>query len=159
MHHEGAIPKSASRMTRAENILSLGHGLRGLLPNIPGTLSTLSLPENGLEGRLPELHITTKSTLLVHANDLSCQLPRHQEVTPTASLALIGNHFSKPRRDPAWITMAERPSDMFCVSNRQGERFAMLLVCGGCIFMLSALLQLTRKTLPMYGKFARARSA
>eukprot|EP00971_Amphidinium_carterae_P050596 996370-Amphidinium_carterae.1 len=48
---------------------------------------------------------------------------------------------------------------MFCVSNEQGKRFAMLLVCGGCVFLLSAALQLTRKTLPIYGKFARARSA
>eukprot|EP00971_Amphidinium_carterae_P339279 6476964-Amphidinium_carterae.1 len=41
MHHEGAIPKTASRMTRADNIVSLGHGLRGLLPSIPGTMSAL----------------------------------------------------------------------------------------------------------------------
>eukprot|EP00971_Amphidinium_carterae_P344613 6485105-Amphidinium_carterae.1 len=34
----------------------------------------------------------------------------------------------------------------------------MLLVCGG-IFLSFAALQLTRKTLPMYGKLARARSA
>eukprot|EP00971_Amphidinium_carterae_P038400 755181-Amphidinium_carterae.1 len=37
MHHKGAIPKSASRMTMADNIVSFGHGLRGLLPSIPGT--------------------------------------------------------------------------------------------------------------------------
>eukprot|EP00971_Amphidinium_carterae_P290958 5777941-Amphidinium_carterae.1 len=79
MHHEGAIPKSASRMTMADNILSFGEGLRGLLPSIPGTLSVLSVSENALEGHMPELHITCNSTLLVHANDLSCQLPRHQE--------------------------------------------------------------------------------
>eukprot|EP00971_Amphidinium_carterae_P232937 4622782-Amphidinium_carterae.1 len=132
----------------ADNILSFGHGLRGLLPSIPGTMSALSLPENGLEGHMPVLHITSKSTLLVHANDLSCQLPRHQEVTPQASLALIGNHFTKPRHLPAWITTAERPSDMFCVSNRQGKSFIVLLGCGGCIFLLSAVLQLRRKTLP-----------
>eukprot|EP00971_Amphidinium_carterae_P077768 1537768-Amphidinium_carterae.1 len=41
MHHEGAIPESASRMTMADNIVSLGHGLTGLLPSIPGTLSAL----------------------------------------------------------------------------------------------------------------------
>eukprot|EP00971_Amphidinium_carterae_P293818 5833076-Amphidinium_carterae.1 len=64
MHHEGAIPKSASRMTMADNIVSLGHGLRGLLPSIPGTLSALSLSENPLDGHLPELHITANSTLL-----------------------------------------------------------------------------------------------
>eukprot|EP00971_Amphidinium_carterae_P316024 6281670-Amphidinium_carterae.1 len=46
MHHEGAIPTSASRMTTADNIVSFGHGLRGLLPRIPGTMSTLSLSEN-----------------------------------------------------------------------------------------------------------------
>eukprot|EP00971_Amphidinium_carterae_P018193 358865-Amphidinium_carterae.1 len=79
MHHEGAIPKSASRMTMAENIMSLGHGLSGLLPSIPGTLSLISLSENGLEGHLPQLHITTNSKLLIYANDLSCHLPRHQE--------------------------------------------------------------------------------
>eukprot|EP00971_Amphidinium_carterae_P166387 3297508-Amphidinium_carterae.1 len=64
MEHEGAIPTSASRMTRADNILSFGHGLKGLLPIIPGTLSALSLSENGLQGNLPELHITANSTLL-----------------------------------------------------------------------------------------------
>eukprot|EP00971_Amphidinium_carterae_P106808 2115701-Amphidinium_carterae.3 len=53
MHHEGAIPKSASRMTMEGNLLSCGHGLRGLLPSIPGTLHTLSLSENRLEGLLP----------------------------------------------------------------------------------------------------------
>eukprot|EP00971_Amphidinium_carterae_P279716 5552747-Amphidinium_carterae.1 len=79
MQHEGAIPKSAGRMTRANNILSFGHGLKGLLPSIPGTLFALSLSENGLEGHLPQLHITTNSTLLVYANDFSCELPRHQE--------------------------------------------------------------------------------
>eukprot|EP00971_Amphidinium_carterae_P221011 4388052-Amphidinium_carterae.1 len=87
----------------ADNIVSFGRGLRGLLPSIPGTLSTLSLSENGLQGNLPELHITANSTLLVHANDLSCQLPLHQRVTPKTSLALIGNHFTKPRHLPAWI--------------------------------------------------------
>eukprot|EP00971_Amphidinium_carterae_P203707 4042771-Amphidinium_carterae.1 len=159
MHHEGAIPKSASRMTMADNILSFGHGLRGLLPSIPGTLTALSFAENGLQGHLPELHITCNSTLFVHANDLSCHLPTHQEVTPKTCLALIGNHFTKPRHLPAWITTAERPSNMFCVSNRQGKHFIMLLVCGGCIFLLSAALLLKPKTLPMSGKLARARAA
>eukprot|EP00971_Amphidinium_carterae_P141387 2801691-Amphidinium_carterae.1 len=64
MHHEGAIPKSANRMTMQDNVVSLGRGLRGLLPGIPGTMFALSLPENSLEGRLPELHITANSTLL-----------------------------------------------------------------------------------------------
>eukprot|EP00971_Amphidinium_carterae_P024548 483929-Amphidinium_carterae.1 len=160
MHHEGAIPESASRMTMADNVVSLGHGLKGLLPSIPGTLSALSLSENKLEGHLPELHITANSTLLVHANCFSCHLPRHQEVTPKASLALIGNHFTKPRHLPAWIRTTERPSDMFCVSNGQGKSFIMLLSCGaGSCFLLSTVLQLARKTLPMYRKFARARSA
>eukprot|EP00971_Amphidinium_carterae_P123499 2445924-Amphidinium_carterae.1 len=54
--------------------MSLGHGLRGLLPIIPGTMSLLSLWENALEGQLPEMHITANSTLFVHANDFSCKL-------------------------------------------------------------------------------------
>eukprot|EP00971_Amphidinium_carterae_P346589 6488153-Amphidinium_carterae.1 len=33
--------------------ISLGHGLRGLLPGIPGTVNLLSLWENGVEGHLP----------------------------------------------------------------------------------------------------------
>eukprot|EP00971_Amphidinium_carterae_P119098 2359417-Amphidinium_carterae.1 len=76
-------------------------------------MSLLSVWENGLEGHLPELHITNWSVLFVQANDFSCQLPRHREVTPRASLALIGNHFAKPRQVPAWIATAEQPSDMF----------------------------------------------
>eukprot|EP00971_Amphidinium_carterae_P151813 3009109-Amphidinium_carterae.1 len=159
MHHEGAIPKSASRMNTEDNILSVGHGLRGLLPSIPGTMSLLSLSENKLEGHLSELHITASSTLFVHANHLSCQLPRHREVAPKASLALIGNHFTRPQHLPAWITTAERPSDMFCVSNQQGKGFILLLVCGGCFFLLSAVLLLTRQASPIDGKFALARSA
>eukprot|EP00971_Amphidinium_carterae_P063448 1255863-Amphidinium_carterae.1 len=61
-----------------EIILSLGHGLRGLLPSIPGTVSLLGLWENGLEGRLPDLHMLENSTLLVHSNDFSCRLPALQ---------------------------------------------------------------------------------
>eukprot|EP00971_Amphidinium_carterae_P001004 19856-Amphidinium_carterae.1 len=64
MLHEGTIPESASRMTMAEIIVSFGHGLRGLLPSIPGTLALLSVWENGLEGILQELHIRENSTLL-----------------------------------------------------------------------------------------------
>eukprot|EP00971_Amphidinium_carterae_P302210 6004409-Amphidinium_carterae.1 len=52
----------------------------------------------------------------------------------------------------------EQPTGMFCRSNRQGTRFIMLLFCGGCCFVLAAI-QLKRKALPMYGEFARARSA
>eukprot|EP00971_Amphidinium_carterae_P095293 1885111-Amphidinium_carterae.1 len=79
MFHEGTIPESASRMTMSSIFMSLGHGLRGLLPSIPGTILLLSLWENGLEGHLHEMHITEHSTLFVHANDFSCQLPRHNE--------------------------------------------------------------------------------
>eukprot|EP00971_Amphidinium_carterae_P056969 1126671-Amphidinium_carterae.1 len=61
-----------------EIIMTFGHGLRGLLPRIPGTMSLLSVWENSLEGYLSEMHITESSTLFVHANDFSCQLPRHQ---------------------------------------------------------------------------------
>eukprot|EP00971_Amphidinium_carterae_P208438 4135614-Amphidinium_carterae.1 len=141
-----------------EVIMSFGHGLRGLLPRIPGTMSLLSLWENVLQGQLPEMHITEKSTLYVHANDFSCQLPRHHEVTPKASLALIGNHFAKPRELPAWITTAERPSDMFCVSEAHTKHFVMIFLGGVCIFCLATLrLNCTKQV--MYGRFARARSA
>eukprot|EP00971_Amphidinium_carterae_P185927 3691102-Amphidinium_carterae.1 len=76
---EGTIPESASRMTVAEIILSFGHGLRGLLPSIQGTVTVLSLWENSLEGHLPDLHINERSVLLVHANEFSCKLPRNGE--------------------------------------------------------------------------------
>eukprot|EP00971_Amphidinium_carterae_P204994 4068508-Amphidinium_carterae.1 len=160
MLHEGTIPDSASRMTMSRAIMSFGHGLRGLLPKFPGTVSLLSLWENGLEGHMHEMRITTHSMLFVHANDFSCQLPRHREVTPKRSLALIGNHFTKPRVLPAWITTAERPSDMFCVSEGQGKKFVMTFLCGACIFCLSTLmLRLTSTNKVTYGRFARAKSA
>eukprot|EP00971_Amphidinium_carterae_P289540 5749043-Amphidinium_carterae.1 len=57
--------------------ISLGHGLRGLLPSIRGTVGLLSLWENALEGHLQELHLIENSTLLVYGNDFSCKLPRH----------------------------------------------------------------------------------
>eukprot|EP00971_Amphidinium_carterae_P294050 5838366-Amphidinium_carterae.1 len=60
-------------------IMSLGHGLRGLLPRIPGTMSLFSLWENGLEGHLPDMRITGDSVLFAHANDFSCQIPRHHQ--------------------------------------------------------------------------------
>eukprot|EP00971_Amphidinium_carterae_P043526 856470-Amphidinium_carterae.1 len=61
--------------------------------------------------------------LFAHENEFSCNLPRNGEVEPSRheSLALIGNRFAQPQRIPAWITAAEQPSDMFCVSNRQGK--------------------------------------
>eukprot|EP00971_Amphidinium_carterae_P333923 6468947-Amphidinium_carterae.1 len=157
MVHEGTIPESASRMTMAEIILSFGHGLKGLLPSIPGTVLLLSLCDNSLEGHLPELHISVESMLLVYANDFSCKLPRHGEVKPssTASIALIGNHFAHPQHLPAWITTAEQPSDMFCVSNEQGKRSIVLLTCGVCLLCLAAF-KLKRSTPLM---LARAKSA
>eukprot|EP00971_Amphidinium_carterae_P102632 2031609-Amphidinium_carterae.1 len=100
MQHEGAIPKSATRMLAAFITLSVGHGLRGLLPSIPGTLLTLRLSENGLEGRLPELHITAKSTLLVHANGLSCQLPRLRGLLPSTPGTLSAPSLSVDGLEP-----------------------------------------------------------
>eukprot|EP00971_Amphidinium_carterae_P190490 3780486-Amphidinium_carterae.1 len=100
--HEGTIPKSASKLTMADITISLGHGLRGSLPSIPGTLGWLSLWENGLEGHLPDLHMNHSSGLLVYGNEFSCKLPDHYGVKLTSiakpSLSLIGNHFAQPRR-------------------------------------------------------------
>eukprot|EP00971_Amphidinium_carterae_P029493 580766-Amphidinium_carterae.1 len=158
MIHEGTIPSSASRMTMSKIIISIGHGLRGLLPRIPATMSLLSLWENGLEGYFPELHITNLSVLFVHANDFSCQLPRHRDVTPKRSLALIGNHFAKPRQLPAWITTAEQASDMFLVSEGPGKMFVLTFLCGACIFCLVAL-RLKGANKVMHGRFAHAKSA
>eukprot|EP00971_Amphidinium_carterae_P019857 391211-Amphidinium_carterae.1 len=100
------------------------------------------------------------STLLVYSNEFSCKLPRHYGVQPTstASLSLIGNYFAQPREIPPWIMPAEQPTDMFCRSNRQSQKFILLLFCGVCCFVLAAI-QLKIKALPMYGDFARAKSA
>eukprot|EP00971_Amphidinium_carterae_P170068 3369749-Amphidinium_carterae.1 len=89
----------------ADITISTGHGLRGLLPSISGTVGLLSLWENGLEGRLPELHMDHTGTLLVYSNEFSCKLPRQYGVRPTStgSLSLIGNHFTQPRCVPTWI--------------------------------------------------------
>eukprot|EP00971_Amphidinium_carterae_P231240 4588900-Amphidinium_carterae.1 len=77
MHHEGTIPACASRMSIPLTSLAFGHGLRGPLPSIPGTVELLSVWQNSLQGHLPELHITNSSKLFVHANDLSCKLPQN----------------------------------------------------------------------------------
>eukprot|EP00971_Amphidinium_carterae_P286618 5690181-Amphidinium_carterae.1 len=47
---EGTLPDSASRLTMADITISAGHGLRGSLPSISGTVGLLNLAENGLEG-------------------------------------------------------------------------------------------------------------
>eukprot|EP00971_Amphidinium_carterae_P343677 6483589-Amphidinium_carterae.1 len=101
------------------------------------------------------MHITEASSFFVQANDFSCQLPRHRDITPKDSLALIGNHFAKPRRIPAWIMAAEQPADMFCVSEEQGKKFVMMLLGSACIFCL-ATLRLKSVARLMYGRFARA---
>eukprot|EP00971_Amphidinium_carterae_P046046 906013-Amphidinium_carterae.1 len=158
MFHEGAIPDSASRITISDIMLNLGHGMRGLLPRMPGTMSHLSLWENGLEGHLPEMHITNRSTHFVHANHFSCQLPRHHEVRSYDSLALIGNHFARPRHLPAWITSAEQPADMFLASEGPGKHLVMVFLGCACIFCL-ATFQLKSTNEVMYGRFARAKAA
>eukprot|EP00971_Amphidinium_carterae_P276454 5485896-Amphidinium_carterae.1 len=61
---EGTIPEAASRLTMADIYIALGHGLKGLLPGISGTVRVLSVKENGLEGHLPELHMNQTSSLL-----------------------------------------------------------------------------------------------
>eukprot|EP00971_Amphidinium_carterae_P318908 6339317-Amphidinium_carterae.1 len=156
--HEGSIPTSASRLTMEDIIIGFGHGLKGLLPSVSGTVRLLSVWENGLEGHLPELHMNQTSTLLVYANEFSCKLPRNYGVTltSTASLSLIGNHLARPRRVPTWILPTEQPIDMFCTSNWHGKQFIMFLFCGGCCFILAAS-QLKRKAWSMHEKFARAR--
>eukprot|EP00971_Amphidinium_carterae_P323478 6428493-Amphidinium_carterae.1 len=121
-------------------------------------MSLLSLWESALEGHLPEMHIIANSMLFVHANEFSCQLPRHHEVTPKASLALIGNHFAKPRQLPTWINATEQPADMFLVSNAQGKKFVTVSLCCACIFCL-ATFRVKSANPAMYGRFARAKSA
>eukprot|EP00971_Amphidinium_carterae_P246632 4898550-Amphidinium_carterae.1 len=98
--HEGTVPESASRLTAVDITISFGHGLRGLLPSIFGTVGLLSLWENALEGHFPELHMNHTSTLLVYGNEFSCKLPHHHGVKAHASLALIGNHFARPQQVP-----------------------------------------------------------
>eukprot|EP00971_Amphidinium_carterae_P109293 2164053-Amphidinium_carterae.1 len=41
MYLEGTMPNTVSRMTVRVYILSFGHGLRGLLPGMPGTAQLL----------------------------------------------------------------------------------------------------------------------
>eukprot|EP00971_Amphidinium_carterae_P194849 3866289-Amphidinium_carterae.1 len=41
LFHEGTIPESASRLTTAAITINVGHGLRGILPSIPGTVGVL----------------------------------------------------------------------------------------------------------------------
>eukprot|EP00971_Amphidinium_carterae_P146979 2912751-Amphidinium_carterae.1 len=148
----------------AEITISLGHGLRGMLPSISGTVGLLSLWENGLEGHLPDLHMNHTSTILLYGNVFSCKLPRHYgvklvSISPSnASLSLVGNHFAQPRCVPMWIMPTEQPTGMFCTSYRQGTRFIMLLFCGGCCFLLAAS-QVKKKALPMAEDIACARSA
>eukprot|EP00971_Amphidinium_carterae_P032460 639342-Amphidinium_carterae.1 len=152
----------------AEIMASFGHGLRGLLPRFLGTVFLLSLWENGLEGKkkrleghLPDLHMHENSSLMVYGNKFSCKLPRHYGVKSTSvalSIALIGNRFARPQEIPAWIMPAEQPTNMFCVSNRRGKCFMLLLLGGGSVFMLTAI-PLKGKTLPMHGEFVRARAA
>eukprot|EP00971_Amphidinium_carterae_P292993 5817057-Amphidinium_carterae.1 len=69
MLHEGTIPVSASRMTISDIIMSFGHGLRGLLPSIPGTMSLLSLWENSLEGHLNARHAVSGRHVI---QDMNC---------------------------------------------------------------------------------------
>eukprot|EP00971_Amphidinium_carterae_P254898 5060020-Amphidinium_carterae.1 len=63
---EGTIPASANRLTMANISIGFGHGLRGLLPRIPGTVGLLSLRDNWLEGHLPELHVHHGGHLLFY---------------------------------------------------------------------------------------------
>eukprot|EP00971_Amphidinium_carterae_P134215 2659368-Amphidinium_carterae.1 len=90
-------------------------------------------------------------------------LPRNEEVNPRSgvSLALIGNHFAQPRQQlPAWITDVERPSDIFCVSNKQGKRFVFFLTCAASLLAVTALTSKTRlRATLIYARFARARAA
>eukprot|EP00971_Amphidinium_carterae_P271997 5398091-Amphidinium_carterae.1 len=88
----------------------------------------------------------------------------HVKLRSNASLALIGNHFWQPRQLPLWISEVEQPSDMFCVSNKQGKQFIILLMCGACLFCLTLLflkLELASHVNVdrVHGCFAPARSA
>eukprot|EP00971_Amphidinium_carterae_P188214 3735946-Amphidinium_carterae.1 len=111
------------------------------------------------------MQIKNESMLFVHANMFSCKLPRHREVKPNsnASLVLIGNHFARPKQVPPWITTAERPVDMFCVSNKPSEGLVVLLMCGACLFLIAFTWirshNVTNKIMGYEGHMLCARSA
>eukprot|EP00971_Amphidinium_carterae_P117849 2334638-Amphidinium_carterae.1 len=53
---------------------------------------------------------------------------------------------------------AEKPADMFLVSNGQGKNFLMISIGCACIFFL-ATFRMKRANPAMYGRFANAKSA
>eukprot|EP00971_Amphidinium_carterae_P050244 990108-Amphidinium_carterae.1 len=117
--HRGGVPSELSRVSTRSTALVFGHGLQGLWPHCPATLSSLSLWANALEGHLSvssknpsryrDLHIKPQSDILLHSNFFSCKLPSNEQCEAAFSTALIGNHFAEPPGAfPPWITPDER---------------------------------------------------
>eukprot|EP00971_Amphidinium_carterae_P037319 733613-Amphidinium_carterae.1 len=120
--HEGTMPASLSRLSANDPTLVFGHGLAGTWPQVPGTLYVLSLPQNALQGHLPELHLDNSSVVLLESNHFSCMLPRNGGAKPRLAIALLGNRFTQPTGGsfPAWVYGDEQGS-MFCVSEQHGR--------------------------------------
>eukprot|EP00971_Amphidinium_carterae_P014132 278509-Amphidinium_carterae.1 len=55
---------------------------------------------------------------------------------------------------------AEKPADMFLVSNGQGNNFLMISIGCACIFCLATFrMKRANPAMLQYGRFARAKSA
>eukprot|EP00971_Amphidinium_carterae_P127477 2525952-Amphidinium_carterae.1 len=130
-------------------ILALGHGLTGDVPQLPGTISILSVFGNDLEGCLPQLKLQTLGKgyrVLAHSNWLSCALPTTPGLKPHVeafAMVLTGNSLTEPASFPdfpAWIHATEQ-SEFFVVSNRHTLDLFVGMACSSLGFCIALLVR------------------
>ena len=120
--------------------------LAGVIPPFATTLQTLSLQNNNFkvmsDARFEDRKskIFKGSSVLVHNNLLSCDLPRCGKEVVKISLSGLGNQLSFPKQAfPEWVTPLDRDR-LFWVTDREGLELLMKVIgASGLLFMTAAI--------------------
>ena len=111
----GLLPAAIARCRFLIFLATSWQALEGIIPPLTATLQTLSLQNNkfkvmsAVQFRDRKRSGEEGSSVLVHNNLLSCDLPRCSNTSVMISLSGLGNQLSRPRHGfPAWVSPLDR---------------------------------------------------
>ena len=128
----GILPPTFSRLKRLSTVLVQEQKLESAIPPFTSTIRVMALHRNSLES-VPGLKLNGSTTLLLHCNRLSCQLPAGNSTSASVRMALVavGNHLMWPDMSqfPVWISPSERDG-LFWYSRGAGLWLTLKSVAG-----------------------------
>ena len=125
----GSLPREFARAAILNMLGASQQALEGVIPPLMGSLHTLGLQNNGLKV-MSDVRFDTqefRSSVFLHNNLLSCQLPRGAKTTTARKISLtgLGNQLSLPKRGfPEWVFPMDREK-LFWVRDRDALDLVM----------------------------------